>query len=250
MSKFVKVSQLTNLLTNLIGGQRTGLDWLENLLDPDTLATNTLFLSSLAQNWTDKYSGEAYNYALETDKSRGYAPIDPITGRTMKDPLTGKPIKDPWQASQGHLEKFDPQLWDEAEEYKKDHPTVKKFTLLDKPTEDVSLKNQYIDESSPEYKAMEKKLGLTGSASASTSGKFTKTSQKQQNEMAENIKKLLPRWDIPNVIAEMDKVANQPNLTPDEKRQKMAQVLQNFERDIAPLSKYLAANGLTAKKPN
>jgi ABC-type microcin C transport system duplicated ATPase subunit YejF len=91
---------------------------------------------------------------------------------------------------------------------------------------------------------------LTRSTSASTSGKFTKTSQKQQNVMAENIKKLLPRWDIPNVIAEMDKVANQPNLTPDEKRQKMAQVLQNFERDIAPLSKYLAANGLTAKKPN
>jgi hypothetical protein len=250
MSKFVKVSQLSGLLTSLVGGKREGLGWLENLLDPDTFATNTLFLTSLVQNWTDKYSGEAYNYALEMDKSRGYDPIDPVTQRPMLDPITGKPLKDPWQSSQGHLEKFNSELWDEAEQYKKDNSTVKKFTLLEKPTEDVSLKNQYIDESSPEYKAMEKKLGLTGSASASTSGKFTKTSQKQQNVMAENIKKLLPRWDIPNVIAEMDKVANQPNLTPDEKRQKMAQVLQNFERDIAPLSKYLAANGLTAKKPN
>ena len=178
---------------------------------------NLNYLASMMMGWTtDKYTPSAYKHVLETDENRGY-----------KDPGS----EENTSASQGAYEMMSPLLTKQIDDYKKD-------SLLKGPSE--SLENITVPETSERYKAMQAKLY----PKISSSQKFVKTSA---NNKAEDLKKIMPEWTIDNVLKDMFNVANNSRLAPAEKTKNMFDVLNRYERSIAPLSDYLRKNGIQPK---
>jgi hypothetical protein len=188
--------------------------------DPQEIKEAFEYLTSLGTGWTkERYKPSAFIHALEMDKNRGYKNTS---------------------HSQGAYEVKNPTLQKELEDFKKNAPSNMKDLLTKKPIE--NLENINLDESSDRYKAM--KENLFGNTTANTSSKFVKTSQKQE---IDEFKKLIPKWDINDVLQDMAKVASRQDLSPEEKRSGMANVLSKYERDIAPLNQYLRKNDIKYK---
>lgn len=178
------------------------------------------YLTGLTHGWTlDRYKPSAFQYALEMDKNRGY-----------KDTAL----------SQGAVEMRNPTQEAEIEAFKKQHPSGLKDLLTDKPLE--NLDNINIDESSDRYKAMKEKLFGNSTANANT--KFIKTSQKKQ---IDELKKIVPKWTMNDVLADMAQQASRNDISNAEKQRNMANILSKYEKDMAPLSQYLRSNDIKYK---
>lgn len=168
---------------------------------------------------TDRYSPSAFYHALEMDKNRGY---------------NNTP------ASQGAYEMTDPKFLKELENFKKNPPSNLKNLLTDEPIS--SLENANVDESSERYKSMRK--NLYGGSDVSSKPKFIKTSQKSG---ADEFKKIIPNWEITDVLNDMAKVAVRKDLSKAEKQQGMVNILSEYEKDIAPFHQYLKSNDIKYK---
>ena len=116
MNQFQKTAQMQALIGEFFGAPgnvKLPTDWIKELLNPEALTKNAVFLAALFQNLMTRYNPTAFYHVLEMDKSRGYEALDPNTGRVLIDPMTGKPMVDKnykpyvFQASQGHLENLD-----------------------------------------------------------------------------------------------------------------------------------------------
>lgn len=204
------------------------LSWLLNpkssssdVFNEADMKQNLQFLTALLPGWTDRYSPSAYYHALELDKNRGYG----------RDPEGTK-------HSQGAYEMMSPEIMKAVEEFKKNPAKMKDF-LTQKPID--KIENMTVPESSDRYKAMREKLYPT---TASSDAKFVKTSA---NAKVEELKKMIPNWDIKNVLTDMAKVSARKDLSNAEKQQGMANILSQYENSIAPLNQYLKKNGIQYK---
>lgn len=179
---------------------------------------NLNYLASMMMGWTnDRYSDSAYKHVLEMDDERGINNT---------------------KASQGAYEMMSPQLLSELEDFKKNPPSNLTNYVTNEPVK--SLENITVPESSGRYKAMEEKLY----GKSASNQKFVKTSQ---NNKSEDLKKVMPEWTIENVLNDMANVAKNPRLSTAEKQKNMFDVLNQYERSIAPLSDYLRKNGIQPK---
>jgi hypothetical protein len=188
---------------------------------PEEIKEALGYLAALIPGWNikERYKPSAFIHALEMDKNRGY-----------KDTAL----------SQGAYEMRNPELQKELEDFKKNAPSNMKDLLTKQPIE--NLENINLDESSDRYKDMREKL--FGNTTASASSKFVKTSQTQGvNEFS----KLVPKWDMNDVLQAMAKVAIRQDLSTEEKREGMTNVLSQYEREMAPLSQYFKKNDIKYK---
>lgn len=178
---------------------------------------NLNYLASMMMGWTtDRYSPSAFKHVLEMDDERGYNDT---------------------KASQGAYEMISPKLLNELEDFKKNPPSNLNDFVSNEPVK--SLENITVPETSGRYKAMEEKLY----GKSASNQKFVKTSQNK----ADDLKKIMPEWTIENVLNDMANVAKNPRLSTAEKQKNMFDVLNKYERSIAPLSDYLRKNGIQPK---
>ena len=177
---------------------------------------NLNYLAGLLMGWTtDRYSPKAFEHALDV---KGY---------------------DNTEASQGAYEIMSPDIKTQLENFKKNPPSNLTDFVTGEPVK--SFENITVPETSERYKAMQEKLYPT---TASEQQKFIKTSQANRNE---ELAKIMPKWTIENVLNDMANVAKNPRLSNAEKQKSMFDVLNNYERSIAPLSNYLDKNGIKFK---
>jgi hypothetical protein len=177
------------------------------------------YITALIPGWTEKrYSPSAFYHALEMDGNRGY-----------NDTIH----------SQGAYEMTDPKFLKEIADFKK-NPTNLTNLLTNKPID--SVENINVDETSDRYKAMRK--NLYAESNVSSEPKFIKTSQKSN---AEELKKIIPNWQITDVLNDMAKVSARKDLSNAEKQQGMVNVLSQYEKSIAPLNQYLKSNDIKYK---
>ena len=188
---------------------------------PDELKEAMEYVTSLLAGWNlpERYKPSAFISALEMDKNRGY-----------KDTAH----------SQGAYEMKNPEMQKELEDFKRNSPSNMKDLLTKEPIE--NLENINLDESSDRYKAMKEKL--FGNTTANASSKFVKTSQTQG---VNEFNKLVPKWNINDVLQDMAKVASRKDLSETEKRESMTNVLKEYERQIAPLNQYFRKNDIQYK---
>ena len=188
---------------------------------PDELKEAMEYVTSLLAGWNlpERYKPSAFISALEMDKNRGY-----------KDTAH----------SQGAYEMKNPEMQKELEDFKRNSPSNMKDLLTKEQIE--NLENINLDESSDRYKAMKEKL--FGNTTANASSKFVKTSQTQG---VNEFNKLVPKWNINDVLQDMAKVASRKDLSEAEKRQSMTNVLTEYERQIAPLNQYFRKNDIQYK---
>jgi hypothetical protein len=270
MNQFQKTAQLSALIGEFFGAPgnvKLPTDWIKELLNPEALTKNAVFLTALFQNLMTRYSPTAFYHVLEMDKSRGYEALDPNTGTALIDPMTGKPMLDNkgnpyvFQASQGHLENLD---YNALQSEINSIPTSRggvttehQFSEL-KPKSDMPMfvkKNITINEDSPEYKQMFKDLypGVTQPAKAHHNKPFVKVAQNQSSPKQENIQKikqLTPKWDMNTMIADLDniaQVAQSQNLTPEQISLQVQNKLKQYRDNIKPLHDYLEKNGFGQK---
>lgn len=221
MSKFRKVAAVPvklpwdKLDASSIMKMLTG-DNNDDVFNLGNMKNNMSFLASLLAGWTDRYSPSAFYHALETDKNRGYNDT---------------------KHSQGAYETISPELLKAVEDFKKNPPKNLKDLVSGKPLSNVE--NITVPESSNRYQAMRDKLN-----SANSQTKFIKTSDKKESE---EIRKIVPKWTIEDVLTDMAKVASKKDLPNAEKQQQMVNILSQYERSIAPLSQYLEKNGIQYK---
>ncbi len=270
MNPFIKTAQASALIGQIFGAPgnaKLPMDWVKELLNPEALTKNAVFFTALFQNFRTRYNPTAFYHVLEMDQSRGYDAIDPYTGTTLIDPMTGDPMKDSagndyvFQASQGHLEKFD---YNKFQNEINAIPTGRggvttehQFSGL-KPKTDMPMfvkRNITINEDSPEYKQMFKDLypGVRQPPKAHHGKPFVKVAQNQPNQKQENvqkIKQLLPKWDIKAMIEDLDNIAitaQSKNLSEDEIRLQVENRLKQYRDSVKPLHDYLEKSGFGQK---
>ena len=271
----VKIAQLSQFIGTFFGAAPTArgtLDWVNELINPESIAKNGVFLAALFQNLAYRYDPTAFYHVEEMDRSRGYEAIDPHTGAVLTDPMTGKKMLDKddnpyvFQHSQGHLERLDyKKLQNELNRIPTTGPhgatTDRQFSEL-KPESDMPLfvkKNININENSPEYKAMFDKLypGVTRPAPTASSNKFVRvaqtSSQKSTNDQkSQEVKKLMPKWDIKTVINELDTISQsgqEKGLTKEQISFQIQNRLKQYQDSVKPLHDYLVKNGYGQKTP-
>jgi len=186
-------------------------DKLNEFFTGENARRNLTYLSGLMMGWsTDRYGPKAFEHVM---KSKGYENT---------------------KASEGNFEKMSPEILKQLEDFKNNPPK----NLTDFVThEPVKLDNITVPETSKRYKAMEEKLYGKNASNQ----KFIKTSQKDK---IQELEKIIPNWTIENVLEEMASAAANPRLSTAEKQKSMFDVLNKYERDIAPLSQYLDKNGI------
>ena len=277
----IKKAQLSQFIAPFFGATPTAIDplaWVSELINPESLTKNALFLAGLFQNLSYRYDPSAFYHVEELDQSRGYQAIDPNTGAVLTDPMTGEKMLDKddnpyvFQHSQGHLERLDyKKLQNELNRIPTTGPhgatTDPQFSEL-KPESNMPLfvkKNINISENSPEYKAMFDKLypGVTRPAPTASSNKFVRVAQttpqttpqttsqnSTNNQKAQEIKKLIPRWDISTVINKLDQIAQagqSQGYSNDQIALQIQNELKKYQESIKPLNEYLIKNGYGQK---
>lgn len=224
MSKFRKVAAIpaklpwqdlgnVSSIMKLLSGDNN-----DDVFNLSNMKQNASFLASLLAGWTDRYSPSAFYHALETDKNRGYNDT---------------------KHSQGAFEMTDPKLLKAIEDFKKNPPKNLKDLVSGEPINGVE--NISVPESSNRYQAMRDKLN---SSTANSQSKFIKTSDKKDSD---ELKKIMPKWSIQDVLSAMQKVAEKEDYSVAEKQMEMTNILSQYERSIAPLSQYLEKNGIQPK---
>jgi len=228
MSKFRKVAavpiKMPKLdlsaagLAKLFQGNET-----EDIFNQANIKQNLSFLASLLAGWTDRYSPSAFYHALETDKNRGYNDT---------------------KHSQGAYEEISPELLKLVEDFKKNPPKNLKDLVSGQPIS--NLENISVPESSNRYKSMRDKLNpsTNNSANANSQSRFIKTSDKNN---ADELKNVMPKWSIQDVLSAMEKVAAKEDYSVAERQMEMTNILSQYEKEIAPLSQYLEKNGIQYK---
>jgi len=223
MSKFKKMSAVPKKLPAItsvddIAKLISNFTNADDIFNEKDMKQNMKYLASLLAGWTDRYSPSAFYHALETDKNRGFNDT---------------------KHSQGAYEMMSPELVKAVEDFKKNPPSNLTDFVTDKPVK--SLENITVPESSGRYKAMQEKLYPS---TASSTARFVKTSEKKDEE---ELKKLMPKWSIQDVLTDMAKVASKNDLSSAEKQMQMTSILSQYEKSIAPLSQYLEKNGIQPK---
>lgn len=226
MSKFRKVAATPAKLpgnagmSGLFNAFMNATD-IDDFLNKKNLSRNLQFIAALFPGFSDRYSPSAFYHALEYDKNRGY-----------KDT----------SHSQGAYEMLDPKIMEEIKKFKKNPPKDLK-DVDGKPIR--SLENINLPETSGRYKAMEEQLYPEEKKEAqNANAKFVKTSQTSK---AEEIKRIVPKWTIEDVIKDMARVAKRNDLSDTDKQQTMMNILSQYEKSIAPLSNFLDKNGIQYK---
>ena len=109
-----------------------------------------------------------------------------------------------------------------------------------------NLENISVPESSNRYKSMRDKLNpsTNNSANANSQSRFIKTSDKNNSDELKNV---MPKWSIQDVLSAMEKVAAKENYSVAERQMEMTNILSQYEKEIAPLSQYLEKNGIQYK---
>lgn len=187
---------------------------LSNIFNANNTKRNLNYLAALMSGWTkDKYNSEAFQQALKT---LGYEGTN---------------------ASEGNFEQMSPDLMKQLEDFKKNPPSNLTDFVTKEPVK--SLENESVPETSDRYKAMQEKLSSTDLSKQ----KFVKASATRK----EQLKKIVPEWTIETVLSEMSQVAKNPRLSTAEKQKTMFDVINKYERSIAPLSDYLRKNGIQPK---
>lgn len=141
--------------------------------------------------------------------------------------------------SQGAFQPTNSNILKQVEKFRKSPPANLKDLRTKEP---VKLDNINVPNSSDRYKSMRSKL--YGKSAEDHNLEFLKTSQ---NTQVNDFKKLLPSWDISNVLTSMKSEADKTNLSPAEKQQNMMNILSEYEKSIAPLSQYLKKNDIKYK---
>ena len=274
MNSITKTAQLANLVGALTGAPIPAsgpLDWISEILNPEAITRNLVFLTALGQNFNTRYNPNAFYHVLEMDKSRGYEAIDPNTGKTLLDPMTGKPMETDgkpyvFQHSQGHLEKLD---YNALQKDINSIPaerggvtTEHQFSEL-KPENDMPMfvkRNTSVNEDSPEYKAMFKKLypGVSQPAKAHHNKTFVKVAQankenastQQSTDKTQDLQKLIPRWDFQTLLTDLDTIAQKgqnQGYTNEQISLQIQNKLKMYQDSVKPLHDYLVKNGYGQK---
>ena len=119
-------------------------------------------------------------------------------------------------------------------------------------------KNININEFSPEYKAMFDKLypGVSRPAPTANSNKFVRVAQTAEvqnssnDQKAQEIKKLMPKWDINTMIKDLDTLSQSGkanNLTNEQISLQIQNKLKQYQDSMKPLRDYLEKNGFGQK---
>jgi hypothetical protein len=192
----------------------------DNLFNEDELKELLPYLVAIFKPYDNKfrYSPNAYKKALEGDGNIGYKGTS---------------------HSQGAYQKTDPKILNQVKKFKKNPPKNLKDLRTDEP---VNLQNINVPNTSDRYKSMRSKLYPKSAESFDT--KFIKTSA---NTEVDEFNKLLPKWDISDVLKSMASVANKTNVPDAEKQQSMMNILSEYEKSIAPLSQFLDKNDIKYK---
>lgn len=275
MKSFVKISQLSTIIGGLAGApimSRGATDWINEILNPEAITKHAVFLVALFQNLSYRYDPSAFYHVEELDRSRGYeatdpkdrtkAIIDPATNQPMTENNSDKPYT--FQHSMGHLEYMDYKDLQNKINRIPSGPhgvtTEHQFSEL-KPEKDMPLfvkKNINIGENSPEYAEMFKKLypGVTKPAPVAEAKKFQKLAQSEnvpvekKDYKAQELGKLIPRWDIKTVIDDLNKIAQigqSQGLSQDQIKVQIENKFKKYKDEIAPLKEYLIKNGYGQK---
>lgn len=237
MSKFRKVAAIPTKfpknIDDILKMISSPGDDLTDILNKENIKQNLTYLAALLPGWTDRYSPSAFYHALETDGKRGYNDT---------------------KHSQGAYEMMSDKLIKAIQDYKKNPPKDMKDLVTDKPFS--KIENINVPESSDRYKAMREKLYPPSTSPATTSPttpatstadvnkRFVKTSQRSTSV---DLQKVLPKWTVEDVLRDMAKFASRTDLSPIEKKQGMVNILNQYEKSIAPLSNFLNNNGIQYK---
>jgi len=141
--------------------------------------------------------------------------------------------------SEGAFQPTDSKILNQVEKFRKSPPADLKDLRTKEP---VKLDNINVPNSSDRYKSMRSKLYPKSAEDHNL--KFVKTSQ---NTQVNDFKKLLPEWDISDVLKSMSSVANKTDIADAEKQQSMINILSQYEKSIAPLSQFLDKNDIKYK---
>lgn len=171
-----------------------------------------------APNKKFRYKPEAFKSVLEKNKHKGY-----------KDT----------SVSEGAFQPTDPNILREVDKFRKNPPSNLRDFRTNEP---VKLDNINVPSSSGRYKSMRSKL--YGKSAEDQNSNFVKTSQ---NTQANDFNKLLPEWNITDVLKSMASVANKTDIADAEKQQGMINILSQYEKSIAPLSQFLDKNDIKYK---
>ena len=165
-----------------------------------------------------RYKPSAFLDVLEKNKHKGY---------------------DNTSVSEGAFQPTDSKILKQVEKFRKSPPANLKDLRTKEP---VKLDNINVPNSSDRYKSMRSKL--YGKSAEDHNLKFVKTSQ---NTQVNDFNKLLPEWDISDVLKSMSSVANKTGIADAEKQQSMINILSQYEKSIAPLSQFLDKNDIKYK---
>ena len=165
-----------------------------------------------------RYNPKAFESVLEKNKHKGYNNTS---------------------VSEGAFQPTDPKILRKVDKFRKKSPTNLKDFRTNEP---VKLDNINVPSSSDRYKSMRSKL--YGKSAEDQSSDFIKTSQ---NTQVDDFNKLLPEWEISDVLKSMSSVANKTDIADAEKQQSMINILSQYEKSIAPLSQFLDKNDIKYK---
>jgi hypothetical protein len=233
--KFGILEGLLNSLKKMAKGfikEATDLDLLKKLLILDK--------TFQVETEKEKFSPSAYEFLLESKTGpRG------IDGSYVSKGAYDLPSKKLYEQYE-EAKRTTPELF----EKKMDFPEFEKYREQQKPTifyDDTKGSSGSKPKPNMQFQPLYKKLKYDGKdTEASSENKFIKVSQTTQNsapvvsqQVAEDVKKLFPKWKFDDLINEIKIVSANNEIDDTAKQEQFRQVIAKYEKSIEPLHKYI-----------
>jgi hypothetical protein len=233
--KFGILEGLLNSLKKMAKGfikEATDLDLLKKLLILDK--------TFQVETEKEKFSPSAYEFLLES--KTGPRGIDGSYVSKGAYDLPSKKLYEQYEKAK----RTTPELF----EKKMDFPEVEKYREQQKPTifyDDTKGSSGSKPKPNMQFQPLYKKLKYDGKdTAASIENKFIKVSQATQNsvpvvsqQVAEDVKKLFPKWKFDDLINEIKIVSANNEIDDTAKQEQFRQVIAKYEKSIEPLHKYI-----------
>lgn len=230
--KFGILEGLLNSLKKMAKGfikEATDLDLLKKLLILDK--------TFQVEQEKEKFSPSAYEFLLESKTGpRG------IDGSYVSKGAYDLPSKKLYEQYE-QAKRTSPELF----EKKMDFPELERFREKQKPTifyDDTKGSSESTPKPNMQFQPLYKKPKYDGeNKAAKNNNKFVKVSQSGapvvSEQVADNIKKLFPKWKFDDLINEIKTVSANTQVDDLGKQKQFLQVIAKYEKSIEPLHKYI-----------
>jgi hypothetical protein len=242
LGKFKGIFDKFNILEGLFNGlKKMAKGFIKEATDLDLLK-KLLILDKTFQVETEKekFSPSAYEFLLESKTGpRG------IDGSYVSKGAYDLPSKKLYEQYE-EAKRTTPELF----EKKMDFPEFEKYREQQKPTifyDDTKGSSGSKPKPNMHFQPLYKKPKYDGKDTAANSeNKFIKVSQATQNsapvvsqQVAEDVKKLFPKWKFDDLINEIKLVSANNEIDDTAKQEQFRQVIAKYEKSIEPLHKYI-----------